>query len=101
MTQESFFKYFVAPRQGQSIENPRAWVYAVAHNLATTSRRQPEVFEQPLATTETPESLAMKRECMTRLRIAIENLSPQQRRDLPQGVGETGPQSRLRLRDRI
>ena len=38
MTQESFLKFYVALREGQQIENPRAWLYTVAHNLAVNAR---------------------------------------------------------------
>ena len=79
MTQESFLKYFVALREGQSIENPRAWVYAVAHNLALNARSRTEVSEVVFVTAETPESLAIASERMAKLRLAIENLSPRQR----------------------
>lgn len=79
MTQESFLKYFVALREGQSIENPRAWVYAVAHNLALNARSRTEVSEVVFVTAETPESLAIASERMAKLRLATENLSPRQR----------------------
>jgi len=79
MTQESFLRYFVALRDGQSIQNPRAWVYAVAHNLAINARPRSESAEISLYTAETPESLAISRERMAQLRSAIQNLSPQQR----------------------
>ena len=79
MTQESFLKYFVALREGQSIGNPRAWVYAVAHNLALNARSRTEVSEVVFVTAETPESLAIASERMAKLRLATENLSPRQR----------------------
>ena len=79
MTQESFMKYFVALREGQPIENPRAWVYAVAHNLAINLKLRGDVLPFSIAARETPETLALERERMAVLRIAIENLSPQQR----------------------
>jgi len=82
-TNDAFLKYYVALREGQSIHNPRAWVYAVAHNLAlkhhsTLSERAlpVEVFD---AHAETPESIALERERFGQLRRAVENLSPQQR----------------------
>jgi RNA polymerase sigma-70 factor (ECF subfamily) len=79
MTQESFLKYFVALREGQSIENARAWVYAVAHNLAMNSHARADTVEGAATTTETPESLALARERMAQLKLAIRDLSPQQR----------------------
>lgn len=78
MTQESFMKYFVALGEGQSIANPRAWVYAVAHNLAVNSLARGEVLAVPMATEETPESLILEPERMAALRNAISSLSPQQ-----------------------
>jgi len=82
LVQEAFLKYYVALREGQSIENPRAWVYAVAHNLAVNARSHPEAplsRESQVPDSETPESLALERERMAQLRLAVENLSPQQR----------------------
>ena len=82
ISQDAFLKYYVALREGQSIENPRAWVYAVAHNLAMNTRSHPEdplAADFPVTDGETPESLALERERMAQLRLAVENLSPQQR----------------------
>lgn len=79
MTQESFLKYFVALREGQSITNPRAWIYTVAHNLAMNSHARTDAVESAVSTTETPESLVLARERMTHLNHAIRHLSPQQR----------------------
>ena len=80
MTQESFLKLYVALREGQQIENPRAWLYTVAHNLAVNARlRDARVFEISEVGAENPESLVLASERMDQLRLAIGNLSPQQR----------------------
>lgn len=82
-TSETFLRYYIALRDGQSIRNPRAWVYTVAHNLAMTSHAEAETLplpvELPATNLETPESLALERERMAQLHRAIDNLSPQQR----------------------
>jgi RNA polymerase sigma-70 factor, ECF subfamily len=80
MTQESFLKFYVALREGQRIENPRAWLYTVAHNLAMNARlRGARVFEISEVASENPESLVLASERTEQLRLAIGNLSPQQR----------------------
>lgn len=82
-TNESFLRYYAALRSGTSIQNPRAWVYAVAHNLAMTRHAETDAatlpFDLPAITTQTPETLALEQERLTLLHRAIENLSPQQR----------------------
>ncbi len=82
-TSEAFLRYYVALRDGQTIRNPRAWVYTVAHNLAMNRHAERETLplpvELPGTERETPESLALERERMAQLHRAIENLSPQQR----------------------
>lgn len=80
MTQESFLKFYVALREGQQIDNPRAWLYTVAHNLALNARlRDARVFEMSEVGSENPESLVLASERLEQLRLAIGNLSPQQR----------------------
>ncbi len=78
-TNDAFLKYYVALRDGQSIANPRAWVYAVAHNLAVNHHARAELFELPTPQAPTPESIALQRERISLLHRAVENLSPQQR----------------------
>ena len=80
MTQESFLKLYLALREGQQIENPRAWLYTVAHNLAVNARlRDEKVFRPSEVGSENPESLVLASERTEQLRLAIGNLSPQQR----------------------
>ncbi len=82
-TNDAFLKYYVALREGQAIQNPRAWVYAVAHNLALKHHNTLSDRELPLEVfdvhAETPESISLERERFGQLRRAVENLSPQQR----------------------
>lgn len=83
LTSEVFLRYYTALRNGQSIANPRAWVYTVAHNLAMSRHAEAGTEQLPfdLQTIDqnTPETLALERERHTQLRHAIETLSPQQR----------------------
>jgi RNA polymerase sigma-70 factor, ECF subfamily len=88
--QEAFLRYFLARRKGDLIENPRAWVFRVTHNLclkvrAKAARSYP--LDDELATRlRSPEasieSNAIDRERMQQLHAAIGELSPQQKRCL-------------------
>lgn len=83
MTNEAFLKYYAALRDGQSVANPRAWVYAVAHNLAMSRHAESEEVELPIDMpapgNATPETIVLERERMAQIHRAVENLSPQQR----------------------
>lgn len=83
LANDAFLKYYVARRGGQSIANPRAWVYTVAHNLAMTRHSESESIEAHVEISgidaQTPETIALERERFAQLHRAIENLSPQQR----------------------
>jgi RNA polymerase sigma-70 factor, ECF subfamily len=83
LTNDAFLKYYVALRDGQSIANPRAWVYTVAHNLAMNRHTETEAVELPVELPgfdrQTPESIALENERLAKLHRAVENLSPQQR----------------------
>src|SRR5947209_1648160 len=37
VTQDAFLKLYLEMRKGVVVENPRAWLYRVAHNVATRS----------------------------------------------------------------
>lgn len=88
--QEVFLRLYAVLRKGDAIENPRAWIFRVAHNLGlkirarqnTESPFDPELGERLAHTAETPESELLERERMTRFHRAIEGLSEQQRRCL-------------------
>ena len=89
-TQEVFLRLYTALKRSEPIQNRRAWVVRVAHNLALRLRAQqssnvpfdPQV-EAKLATPElNPEQNLLERERMVRFHHAMENLSEQQRRCL-------------------
>jgi RNA polymerase sigma-70 factor (ECF subfamily) len=88
--QEVFLRLYEVLRKGERIQNPRAWVFRVAHNLGLKTRARqgaetpfdPDVGQRLMAVTETPESQLMERERMSRFHRAVEGLSEQQRRCL-------------------
>jgi RNA polymerase sigma-70 factor (ECF subfamily) len=88
--QEVFLRLYTALRKGDQLENPRAWVFRVAHNLGLKIRvRQnseeplaPDWGEQNAGQTENPESQLLERERMSRFHSAVGGLSEQQRRCL-------------------
>ena len=89
-SQEVFLRLHTALTRGESIRNPRAWVFRVAHNLAVTqhaagSRWMP--LDPALEATLTdrgpgPEGSAIQRQRTARVSEALAELSPQQRRCL-------------------
>jgi RNA polymerase sigma-70 factor (ECF subfamily) len=88
--QEVFLRLYAALRKGEKLENPRAWVFRVAHNLGLKIRvRQnseapfdPQWGEQFAGQAGNPESELLERERMSRFHSAVEGLSEQQRRCL-------------------
>ena len=85
-TQESFLRLFQAVASGVRVGNPRAWLYRVAHNLATDQRRLDAVGIEYIdeayliaAKDETPEVAILGKERSRRLMDAISDLSKQQR----------------------
>jgi RNA polymerase sigma-70 factor (ECF subfamily) len=89
--QEVFLRLYTAMIKGKQIENPRAWVFRVAHNhgLKVRARQAGEApfdpaLEARLASpmAENPERGLLERERMMRLHHAVEELSEQQRRCL-------------------
>lgn len=88
-TQEAFLRLYQALIAGTAIRSPRAWVFAVAHNLAESWRlAEPAVRDadlEPEAAAEggsNPESRLIVAERFQRLRDAVLALSPQQRQCL-------------------
>jgi RNA polymerase sigma-70 factor (ECF subfamily) len=87
--QEVFLRLYASAKKGERIQNPRAWVFRVAHNLGLKLRSQqqglpfdPEL-ETRLASTESdPEQSLLERERILRFHRAVEGLSEQQRRCL-------------------
>jgi RNA polymerase sigma-70 factor (ECF subfamily) len=86
--QEVFLKLYVAMRDGPTIENPRAWVFRVAHNTGLNVRageRRMEPLpesEPPVSPARNPEEEMAERERERRLQAAVAELSPQQRQCL-------------------
>lgn len=89
-TQEVFLRLYAALKRGEPIQNQRAWVVRVAHNLGLKIRShqssntafEPDI-EMRLADSElNPEQSLLERERMVRFHRAVENLSDQQRRCL-------------------
>ena len=88
--QEVFLRLYTALRKGDKLENPRAWVFRVAHNLGLKIRARqnseeplaPQWEEQNAGPTGNPESDLLEHERMTRFHSAVQGLSEQQRRCL-------------------
>ncbi len=87
ITQETFLRLYVALDNGERIENERAWLFRVSHNLAVNLRAREkrlgpwtddleDRFVDPSAN---PERALLDREKFERLERAIEGLSEQQR----------------------
>jgi RNA polymerase sigma-70 factor, ECF subfamily len=89
-TQEVFLRLYVTLRKGEELQNPRAWIFRVAHNLGLKIRARqhseepfnPEIGSSYTTETSTPESELLDRERMTRFHAAVQGLSEQQRRCL-------------------
>ena len=89
-TQEAFLRLYASMRKGETIENPRAWVFRVAHNLGLRIRQKqssqqpfdPELETQVAAAGADPEQRLLERERSLRFHRAVEGLSEQQRRCL-------------------
>jgi len=88
--QEVFLRLYATMRKGETIENPRAWIFRVAHNYGLKVRAKlvnerafdPQMEESLAAPTESPESALLERERMIRFHRAVEGLSEQQKRCL-------------------
>ena len=89
-TQEVFLRLYVTLKKGEDIQNPRGWIFRVAHNLGLKIRARqnseepydPELGLRYAAQQETPESELIDRQRMSRFHSALESLSEQQRRCL-------------------
>lgn len=85
--QEAFLRLYAALSNGQQIENPRAWAFTVARNLALTARGSaapfaaldPDTESRLAAASPTPEQSVLDLERQRRLRSAVRLLSDQQR----------------------
>ncbi|MGO9231509.1 MAG: RNA polymerase sigma factor [Bryobacteraceae bacterium] len=89
-TQEVFLRLYAALKGGEEIENPRAWVFRVAHNwgLKVRAAHAPEnAFDADLesrlaAPANNAEDDLLERERMLRFHRTVESLSEQQKRCL-------------------
>ena len=88
--QEVFLRLYVTLKKGECIENQRAWVFRVAHNLGLKVRARqdreppydPEIEVRLVDPELNPEQSLLDRERARRFHQAIEGLSDQQRRCL-------------------
>ncbi len=91
ITQEAFLQFYKTLQSGQQIENPRSWLFRVAHNLAV-NRLKSQQFIAPLDEQAwedicqklpdsgmTPEQRAIRLEEYALLHQAIKRLSLQER----------------------
>ena len=89
-TQEVFLRLYAALKKGEDIENPRGWIFRVAHNwgLKVRARYSAEApfdpdLEMRLASPDrSAESELLERERMEHFHRAVESLSEQQKRCL-------------------
>jgi RNA polymerase sigma-70 factor (ECF subfamily) len=89
-TQEVFLRLYAVLKRGEAIENRRAWVVRVAHNLGLNLRAQQSSqapfesnIEMRLKDPQlNPEQSLLARERLLRFHWGVENLSEQQRRCL-------------------
>ncbi len=85
LAQDSFLKLYLKMSKGESIENPRAWLYKVAHNSAVRFHQREAVFDdfgggfESADRSPDPEHSAMEHQRKSVLLGAIRDLSPQQR----------------------
>ena len=88
--QEVFLRLYATLKKGEKIQNPRAWIFRVAHNLGLKIRARQnnqapfdaDLESQILAPELNPEQSLLQREQALRFHRAIEGLSNQQRQCL-------------------
>ena len=88
--QEVFVRLYATLQKGETIRNPRAWIFRVAHNYGLKVRARqdselpfdPELDAGIVTRASDPEKELAERERLVRFHRAIENLSEQQRRCL-------------------
>lgn len=89
-TQEVFLRLHATLRKGEAIQNRRAWIFRVAHNLGLKLRARqnsyeplgPEFEARLTSAGANPEQALLDKERMMRVQKAIQGLSEQQRRCL-------------------
>jgi RNA polymerase sigma-70 factor (ECF subfamily) len=93
MVQESFLRLHRQLQSGSKIEEPRAWVFRVAHNLALNFHRDhrrliPESeltadrearSQRPYDPEQNPENIYLRKEALMRLDAGLAHLTDQQR----------------------
>ena len=88
--QEVFLRLYACLKKGEKIQNPRGWVFRVAHNhgLKVRAKQHSEEPFDPALEASLPHTLGgaehelIERERMAGFRRAVEGLSEQQRRCL-------------------
>ncbi len=85
LAQDSFLKLYIKMSRGEAVENPRAWLYRVAHNAALRHRWREPVFDRIDSNIHLVESgtdteaTLIDRQRRLALAGAVRDLSPQQR----------------------
>lgn len=85
LAQDAFLKLYLKMSKGEDIDDPRAWLYRVVHNLARRFHRREPVFDEigphieSLQTWTDPAGVLIEKERRLNLARAIRDLSPQQR----------------------
>lgn len=87
VTQEVYLRLYQTMRKGETIQNVRAWLFRVAHNLGLKVRSREKTFRTidpdwerfAHVVTESPERNLLDREKARRVHAALETLSTQQR----------------------
>lgn len=88
--QEVFLRFYATLKKGETIQNPRAWIFRVAHNLGLKIRagqnsRAPfdaDLESRIASSGNDPEQALLEREQSLRFHKAIQRLSEQQQRCL-------------------
>ncbi len=88
--QEVFLRLYVEMKKGTEVQNPRAWIFRVAHNYGLKVRAEegshisfdPQLELRIEAKAKTPERQMLEAERTVAFHRAIEGLSDQQRRCL-------------------
>jgi RNA polymerase sigma-70 factor (ECF subfamily) len=85
LAQDCFLKLYIKMSRGEAVDNPRAWLYRVAHNSALRWRLREPAFDpiessaEPTGSMPDPERALIASQRRTALRDAIRDLSPRQR----------------------
>jgi len=91
LAQETFVRLFRHLRDDRALDNPKAWLFTVANNLAIDANRDGQHFkdldentwktmeERTSGSEADPEKLMLQRERIDRLHVAVLNLTPLQR----------------------